>query len=57
MIISYTGGKYTFLRFEGVSTANYGAAFYTNAQVISDYQVRPPLWPESHQEADQMWIC
>jgi len=34
----YTGGKYTFLNWRGVSTGNYGNAFYTNSQVISDYK-------------------
>ena len=28
-----TGSKYDFLRFTGTSTANNGAAFYTNANV------------------------
>lgn len=34
----YTGGKYTFLRNRNVSTANFGAAFYTNLGVIIDYR-------------------
>lgn len=32
-----TGGKYTFLRWLGVSTANNGAAFYTNQKVINAF--------------------
>lgn len=32
------GGKYSFLKFNNVSTANSGAAFYTNAAVINDFK-------------------
>lgn len=34
----YHGGKYTFLRWSGVSSANYGAAFYTNPTVVANFQ-------------------
>lgn len=36
---SYHGGKYTFLRWRGLSTANHGALFYTDPTVIADFQV------------------
>ncbi|BGP43675.1 hypothetical protein JCM10449v2_007720 [Rhodotorula kratochvilovae] len=34
----YHGGKYDFLRFAGVSTANNGAAFFTNQKAIDAYK-------------------
>ncbi|KAM0754027.1 glycoside hydrolase [Meredithblackwellia eburnea MCA 4105] len=34
----YYGSKYTFLRWNSVSTGNWGNAFYTNAAVIYDFQ-------------------
>lgn len=38
VLFSYHGGKYTFLRWAGVSSANYGAAFYTNPTVVANFQ-------------------
>jgi mannan endo-1,4-beta-mannosidase len=37
----YYGSKYTFLRFRGVDTGNFGNAFFTDPNVISDFQVCP----------------
>ncbi|GAA94324.1 glycoside hydrolase family 5 protein [Mixia osmundae IAM 14324] len=34
----YTGGKYTFLRWLGISTGNYGSAFYTNASALNAFR-------------------
>nr|AIC85594.1 psychrophilic beta-mannanase [Glaciozyma antarctica] len=34
----YHGGKYTFLRWRGLSTANGGALFFTDPTVIADFQ-------------------
>ncbi|KAL7008705.1 hypothetical protein EMMF5_001967 [Cystobasidiomycetes sp. EMM_F5] len=34
----YHGGKYTFLRWLGVSQDNYGAAFYTDGNVINAFK-------------------
>ncbi|KAI5480773.1 glycoside hydrolase family 5 protein [Pseudohyphozyma bogoriensis] len=35
----YTGGRYDFLTFRGLSTANFGSLFYTNKAPIVDYRV------------------
>ncbi|ORY88384.1 glycoside hydrolase superfamily [Leucosporidium creatinivorum] len=34
----YTGGKYTFLRWLGLNTGNWGTLFYSNAQAIAAYK-------------------
>ncbi|GAA98564.1 glycoside hydrolase family 5 protein [Mixia osmundae IAM 14324] len=34
----YTGGKYTFLRWLGLSTGNYGNAFFTSSAAITAYR-------------------
>lgn len=36
----YHGGKYTFLRWLGLNTGNWGTLFYSNAQAIAAYKVR-----------------
>lgn len=36
--LSYYGSKYTFLRWLGVSTANYGNLFYSDANVINAFR-------------------
>lgn len=39
LLCSYHGGKYTFLRWLGLNTGNWGTLFYSNAQAIAAYKV------------------